>query len=390
MYQKACLISIAFVGCFFLPSAAQNIGIGTTNPTRAKLELHGGVGRTTAIFGGEGVGVSIQKDYPAIGFNQYFDGASSRYIGNGYALSQWFSPFTGTLNFDVVNQGTANNTGGSVRVLTLDRFGHMGLGTGATNGYLQFYNDEFNRKIVLFEGLNNDHQFYGFGINAGILRYQVNATSSSHNFYAGQGSSASLMLMKIAGNKKIYIGEQNQGFRLGINSYDPQYTIEMVQTNNKGLFLVNPNKGYTNWEIAAGEYSETDVCLILYHNQAVAPSGWFRPDNGSYFANSDRRLKENILELEEVLSKVMKLRPASYSFKHDAAKHKQTGFIAQELEIIFPSLVSTVPGREPGDPATSGVDYSGLSVIAIKAIQELQMEILALKSEIAQLKQSKN
>ena len=389
MQQKIIALTLLLSALFTLQPFAQNIGIGTATPTRARLELHGGVGRTAGIFGGEGIGISLQKDYPAVGFNQYFDGVNARYIGNGYAMAQWFSPFTGTLNFDAYPSGTANNTGNPVRVLTLDRFGHVGLGTGATNGYLQFYNDEYNRKIVLFETANNDHQFYGMGINSSTLRYQVANTSSSHTFYAAQSGGASLMLMRVAGNKKVFIGEQAAGFRLGINSFDPQYTIEMVQTNNKGIFLVNPVIGYTNWEIAAAKYSENDVCLILYHNQSVAPSGWFRPDNGNYFANSDRRLKENIQQMDAVLPRVMQLRPTHYNFKADAQKHKQSGFIAQELEQLFPTLVSTVPGREKGDPSTSGIDYGGLSVIAIKAIQELQAEVVALRKEIDQLKKSK-
>jgi trimeric autotransporter adhesin len=60
------------------------VGIGMSNPTRAGLEQYGVVGNTAAIFGGEGAGVSLQRDWPAIGLNHWYDGSNSRSIGFGY------------------------------------------------------------------------------------------------------------------------------------------------------------------------------------------------------------------------------------------------------------------------------------------------------------------
>ena len=54
------LKSLIIIGLFAsIPAglAAQNVGIGMNTPTRAKLELNGLVGNTTAIFGAEGNGI---------------------------------------------------------------------------------------------------------------------------------------------------------------------------------------------------------------------------------------------------------------------------------------------------------------------------------------------
>ena len=51
--------------------SAQNIGIGTSTATRAKLELNGMVGNTTAIFGSEGNGMSLVTNWPGVEFNSY-------------------------------------------------------------------------------------------------------------------------------------------------------------------------------------------------------------------------------------------------------------------------------------------------------------------------------
>jgi len=84
--------------------------------------------------------------------------------------------------------------------------GNVGIGTTAANGSLQFSNALANRKIVLWENANNDHQYYGVGVNFGMLRYQVNTTSDNHVFYAGASTTASNELMRIMGNGYVGIG----------------------------------------------------------------------------------------------------------------------------------------------------------------------------------------
>ena len=87
--------------------------------------------------------------------------------------------------------------------------GNVGIGTSSPNALLQFDNSIANRKIVLWEGANNDHQYYGFGINGGTLRYQVDATAADHVFFAGTGVATSNELMRIKGNGNVGIGTNN-------------------------------------------------------------------------------------------------------------------------------------------------------------------------------------
>src|SRR5688572_33410190 len=98
-------IFIASTALFlFYIAPAQRVGIGITNPTRAGLEVQGAVGATSAIFGGDGTGISILRNWPSVGFNHYY-GNTNRYMANGYAAMQTLDPTAGYMAFDIFDQG---------------------------------------------------------------------------------------------------------------------------------------------------------------------------------------------------------------------------------------------------------------------------------------------
>ena len=121
------------------------------------------------------------------------------------------------------NTGGILGTGTSVNALTWDTTGKITLPN--TTGRLQFANSLANRKIVLWEGTPaNDNQYYGLGVNASTLRYQVADIANSHVFFAGSSSTASNELFRIDGNGnttaagEVY-GGTDRWFRVrGVNS----------------------------------------------------------------------------------------------------------------------------------------------------------------------------
>lgn len=103
--------------------------------------------------------------------------------------------------------------------------------------------------------------------------------------------------------------------------------------------------------------------------------GTFNGTSGAYTSISDERLKTNIRPIDNVLSKVNEMNIFQYEFKYNNPQHKSSiGVIAQELQQSFPELVSVNESNEGNTLVENqlGVDYAGLSVVAIKAIQEQQ------------------
>ena len=91
-------------------------------------------------------------------------------------------------------------------------------------------------------------------------------------------------------------------------------------------------------------------------------------------AESDRTLKKNIVSMEDGLGLVSKLHAVNYHWK-DANKSQlmEYGFIAQEVEENFPSLVHTNPNT-----GIKSVDYPKVVSILTLALQELTAKVDAL------------
>jgi hypothetical protein len=96
--------------------------------------------------------------------------------------------------------------------------GNLGIGTAIPHALIHLGNTINNRKIIMWEASNNDHQFYGFGINSSTLRYQVDAITANHIFYAATGTTTSNELMRIQGNGNVGIGTSIPNNRLTIDA----------------------------------------------------------------------------------------------------------------------------------------------------------------------------
>jgi hypothetical protein len=158
--MKAIIVIITCLLVYTKTLMAQNVGIGTSNPTRAKLEVHGSVGATAAIFGGDTTGISLQSNWPTIGFNEYFNGGQ-RYIAKGYAAQQFLDPNLGYIAFDIFSHGNANALAtSSRRPLSMNSGGSVFLGDGQSRIYI----NRFTNSGVVPATLEIN-QFQGRGIS---------------------------------------------------------------------------------------------------------------------------------------------------------------------------------------------------------------------------------
>jgi hypothetical protein len=99
--------------------------------------------------------------------------------------------------------------------------------------------------------------------------------------------------------------------------------------------------------------------------------------NGSIYNTSDAKLKENIVSLhEDRKSRLLELKPVEYSFKVDNTHKPHYGFIAQDVEKLFPTLVETNANGH------KTVNYFEFIPILISKVQDMQKEIDELKGKL--------
>ena len=125
----------------------------------------------------------------------------------------------------------------------------------------------------------------------------------------------------------------------------------------------------------------------------------------AWTANSDRRLKHDINPLPtSTLDRIMALNPVTYHWKdakQDAAQGLQLGFIAQEVEGVFPEIVThggtttmtLANGEKQTIDNTLGVTQTALISPLVKSVQELygqeqttSQNVVALQAENDRLK----
>ena len=117
--------------------------------------------------------------------------------------------------------------------------------------------------------------------------------------------------------------------------------------------------------------------------------------NNSYGGWSDIRLKENIVNTGPKLQDLLKVRVVNYNLKGLTSSNKHIGVIAQELEEVFPSLVSNQPLSEEDiksgkTESYKSVNYSSFTLMLIKALQEEQEIINKLDAKIITLNKDYN
>jgi len=173
-----------------------------------------------------------------------------------------------------------------------------------------------------------------------------------------------------------------------------------------GTDSINPTSGGTVIEGGVGHLilsrsgtgSET---MIRFNRGGSIRGSIVVATSTTYNTSSDYRLKENVTDLSDAITRLKKITPRRFNFIEDENKQLVDGFIAHEVSEAVPESVSGTKdqvataddvasnnAKAVGEPIYQQVDYSKYVPLLTAALQEAITEIETLKSEVAALKSS--
>ena len=184
--------------------------------------------------------------------------------------------------------------------------------------------------------------------------------------------------------------------RIGINTTSPNSNVAL---DVDGRVLIKDSNGVADFYLGnyatanhfrfhtnnANTYFDMN-CGNIYWRDGASTRYTFFPStanmtvNGTITQNSDARVKENIVEIGDCISKVQAMKGVYYNRTDFNTETKKVGVIAQDVEAVLPELIIESP-----EDGLKSVAYSELTAVLINAIKEQQEIIEDLKTRITKL-----
>jgi hypothetical protein len=415
-----------------------NVGIGTTNPG-AKLDISSS-STNIDILSTDGDFVNIRNqnsttnNFSSIGF---FD--SSNELTSRIASIRGTSNGRGSLAF--INGQTSD--GLKVEMMRITSDGNVGIGTTSPGAKLDIAVSSGDAALLVRNATqtlrfdqnsirtstSNDLGIFTSGNSGQIYLKQSNGNvgigTTNPSAKLTLPASESISFDDSSGNSKCEINSGAAGTLQLQGDLDLRFktTVEAMRINsngNVGIGTTNPSAGRLDvWQTE----STSDSCiktvrpgtaerthLAFYNANGIVGTIEAGGTTTSYNTSSDYRLKENVVEVDNAIERVNKLKPCRFNFIADPEKIVD-GFLAHEVQEVVPEAISgekdavreeeceiapaeldddgnVVTEAEMGTkevPEYQGIDQSKLVPLLTKAIQEQQKLIESQQSKINDL-----
>lgn len=254
-------------------------------------------------------------------------------------------------------------TGGSTRA-TVDSSGKVGIGTASP------------------------------ATDLAVVDGSVGVEIDNSGGFAGAANTATVRAFDRPNTTYKTLGLTGSNVLFGIND------VEKMRVDSTGLIGMNTASKYDgNGVTLAVKADHPNTPIEIQQNTANAHYvATFRNSNGlvgnittsgsstAFNTSSDYRLKENIIDIADGITRIKQLAPKRFNFIADDSKTVD-GFLAHEAQAVVPEAVTGTHDEVDDDnnPVYQGIDQSKLVPLLTAALQEAIGKIEALETQNADL-----
>jgi predicted small secreted protein len=176
---------------------------------------------------------------------------------------------------------------------------------------------------------------------------------------------------------KLSIDSSGRTLLRTTSTFDNAYTLQVQVIGSTGGIIIEPE---------ANNYT-----AVRFNNASGAQVGDIvgGSSSTSYNTSSDYRLKENVTDVTDGITRVKQLEPKRFNFIVDPDTTVD-GFLAHEAQTVVPEAITGTHNEvdDDGNPVYQGIDQAKLVPLLTAALKESIAKIEALEARVTALEGS--
>ena len=170
------------------------------------------------------------------------------------------------------------------------------------------------------------------------------------------------------------------------SNYSAQFVVYEDQSGAFNSYFLNDNSSGYGLGIRSDSGNQVFFYIGGTHQGTISSSG----GTTAYGTSSDYRLKENVVDLSNGITRLKELKPKQFNFIADETNTVRDGFLAHEAQEVVPEAVAGEKDAEINDKGIGyqQMDYGKITPLLTAALQEAIAKIETLEAKVKALEEA--